>query len=100
MKSILLLITILFTMPALAMAYKTNPKIDELFRNANVRGTFIVFDLHASSYVVHNPSRVEKRYVPASTFKIPNSLIGLSVGAVRDVDELLPYGGNPQPIKM
>src|SRR5690606_38824824 len=32
-------------------------------------------------------------------FKIPNTLIGLSVGAVSSVDEVLPYGGKPQPFK-
>lgn len=37
------------------------------------------------------------RFLPASTFKIPNSLIELSVGAVRSVDEVLPYKGPSQP---
>lgn len=30
---------------------------------------------------------------------IPNTLIGLSVGAVKSVDDVLPYGGRPQPFK-
>ena len=40
-----------------------------------------------------------KTLQPASTFKIANSLIGLDVGAVKNVDEVLPYGGKPQRIK-
>src|SRR5690606_10185028 len=38
-------------------------------------------------------------FVPASTFKIPNTLIGLATGAVKSVDEIFPYGGQPQPFK-
>jgi beta-lactamase class D len=37
--------------------------------------------------------------VPASTFKIANSLIALETGAVANEDEVVPYGGGPQPIK-
>ena len=45
---------------------------------------------------VWNETRAKKRFIPASTFKIANSLIGLDTGAVKDVDEVLPYGGKPQ----
>ena len=31
--------------------------------------------------------------------KVANSLIGLSTGAVRSADEVLPYGGKPQRFK-
>jgi beta-lactamase class D len=46
----------------------------------------------------HDAVRAAKRFIPASTFKIPNSLISLETGAVKSVDEVLPYGGKPQPI--
>ncbi len=45
----------------------------------------------------HDHERAPKRFVPASTFKVPNTLIDLSVGAVSGVDEVLPDGGEPQP---
>jgi beta-lactamase class D len=45
----------------------------------------------------HNRSRAEQRVSPASTFKIPNSLIGLSLGAVGSVDEVIPYRGDAIP---
>jgi beta-lactamase class D len=99
MKYYLILIAFVSSTPALAHSYQTNNKIDALFENAKVQGTFIVFNLRESTYIAHNPSRAEIRYVPASTFKIPNSLIGLTVKAVQNIDEPLPYGGEPQPIK-
>lgn len=57
----------------------------------------MLYDVDAGRFVGYNQSRSKVRFVPASTFKIPNSLIGLSVGAVKSVDDVLPYGGDPQP---
>jgi beta-lactamase class D len=72
-------------------------KVSKLFTSAEVTGTFVLFDAVCDTYIGHNKSRAEKRFVPASTFKIPNSLIGLSVGAVKSVDEVLPYKSNAPP---
>jgi beta-lactamase class D len=47
----------------------------------------------------YNEERASTRFVPASTFKIANTLIGLAAGAVKDVDEILEYGAQPQPVK-
>jgi beta-lactamase class D len=46
---------------------------------------------------VANLERAQTRFVPASTYKIPHTLIALETGAVADVDEVVPYGGQPQP---
>lgn len=65
-------------------------------------GTFVLLDREADTLLVWNEARARKRFTrftPASTFKIANSLIGLDAGAVKDVDEVLPYGGKPQPFK-
>lgn len=77
--------------------WEESPKVSELFASAEISGTFVLFDVNADTYIGHNKSRAEKRFVPASTFKIPNSLIGLSVGAVKSVDEVLPYRSNAPP---
>ncbi len=90
-------IFILFTLQAQAGDWKEGPEVVELFKSAGVNGTFVLYDVRARSYTGHNKDRAETRFVPASTFKIPNSLIGLSVGAVKSVDDVLPYKGHPQP---
>ena len=41
------------------------------------KGTFVLYDSKNNRYVRHNESRCRRRFTPASTFKIPNSLIGL-----------------------
>ncbi len=74
------------------------PELGQHFESEKVTGTFVLFDVQKDTMTVFNRPRAEERFVPASTFKIVNSLIGLKVGAVRDVDEVLPYGGKRQPI--
>jgi beta-lactamase class D len=58
----------------------------------------ILLDVAGDKLVVVNRARAEKRTVPASTFKVVNSLIALETGAVRDENEILPYGGKKEPI--
>lgn len=78
-----------------AIVWRDDAKIAELFERAGVTGTFVVHDVAANVYTGHDRQRASVRYVPASTYKIPNSLIGLASGAVSSVDEVLPYGGGP-----
>lgn len=79
--------------------WKESSEVGEIFKRAGLTGTFVLYDITAGTFAGHNQARAKVRFVPASTFKIPNSLIGLSVGAVKSVDEILPYGGGPQFIK-
>ena len=80
-----------------APVWQENNQIRELFKSENVSGTFVLYDAGADIYTGCNRTRAETRYVPASTFKIPNSLIGLATGAVKNVDDILPYRGDPHP---
>lgn len=95
MRSYLALLLLSLSTLAQAAEWRESPRLTELFQREGVRGTFVVHDVAADIYTVHDRKRALVRYVPASTFKIPNSLIGLSVGAVASVDEVLPYGGKP-----
>ena len=98
-----LFITLIAALPltsiSLARTMKEAPELGKIFEAQGVTGTFVLFDVEADTMQVWNVARAKKRFVPASTFKIPNSLIGLETGAVKDVDEVLPYGGKPQRLK-
>lgn len=64
------------------------------FAAAGTVGTLLIYDLRQDRTLVHNPDRARARFTPASTFKIPNSLIGLETGAVRDADsEIFKWDG-------
>ncbi|MGC4014580.1 MAG: class D beta-lactamase [Luteolibacter sp.] len=69
------------------------------FQKQNLTGTFVFGDPATGPVKVWNAARARKREIPASTFKIANTLIGLENGAVKNVDEVLPYGGKPQWMK-
>jgi metallo-beta-lactamase class B len=79
--------------PPQAAQWKENPHLEQVFAQHGVTGTFVMHDASNDVYTVHDRQRAETRFIPASTFKIPNSLIGLSTGAVASVDAILPYGG-------
>lgn len=57
-------------------------KLAAVFENNNVVGTIVVESLLGDRTFIHNPERASKEYSPASTFKIPNSLIALGLGVV------------------
>jgi len=87
---------IVFGQVSYAQAWEERPELGDLFRKAEVQGTFVLYDLNADKFVGYDHSRANTRFTPASTFKIANTLIGLSTGSVASVDEVLPYGGEPQ----
>ena len=99
MKPLLAAVIFSIGLSGCSSSWKKSTEIEGLFRDAEVTGTFVLLDAATDSFSGYNQSRAKTRFVPASTFKIPNSLIGLSVGAVESVDEVLPYGGQPQVIK-
>ncbi len=53
-----------------------------IFDQYNLDGTIILLDPGKGTYFGYNPARWDSGYLPASTFKIPNSLIGLETGVI------------------
>lgn len=99
MRHLFVIALLLFTNTGHAVEWQDSPDVAKLFNQAGIRGTFVLYDADEDRFIGHDQARAETRYVPASTFKIANSLIGLAAGAVNNVDEALPYGGKPQPFK-
>lgn len=98
-KPLTLIAVGLLALPSSAAAapWRDEPAVTALFRQAGVEGTFVLLDETRGELRGHNRMRAEQRFVPASSFKIANALIGLSLGAVRSVDELIPYTGDANP---
>lgn len=99
LRYILSTAALLCSVPASAVETVERPELAQHFASAGVEGTFILLDAAAGRMSVHNPARAEQRFVPASTFKILNSLIALETGVVKDENDVLPYGGKPQRFK-
>jgi beta-lactamase class D len=69
------------------------------FLQRGITGTFVRLDLTTDRVTLVTPSRAQKRFVPASTFKIANSLIAIETGAVEGPDEIIPWDGKPAMMK-
>jgi beta-lactamase class D len=63
------------------------------FRALGAEGAFVLHDLGANRIVVHGPERARQGFLPASTFKILNSLIALETGVLRDEHEIISWDG-------
>ncbi|WP_394350501.1 class D beta-lactamase [Nocardiopsis quinghaiensis] len=80
------------------VATEEREDLEAVFSEEGVEGTFVLYDVRERTAAVVRPEEARERAVPASTFKLANTLIGLQTGAVGDVDEVLPYGGGSQPV--
>ena len=74
-------------------AARDRPELLDVFRRHGASGTFVLVDAASGETILADAPRAGRRFVPASTFKVANSLIAFETGAVRDADEVLPYGG-------
>lgn len=62
-------------------------RIDLTQHFAGSTGSFVLLDGQTGAYRVHGVDAAATRHLPASTFKIPNTLIALETGVVADIDE-------------
>ena len=67
--------------PLSARTHQEVPELAKIFQMQDVEGTFVLFDIETDTMRVSDEARARKRFTPASTLKIANSLIGLDVGA-------------------
>lgn len=63
------------------------------FREAGVEGTLVVRELRSGRWLASDTLRARRRMLPASTFKIPNSLVALETGVLADEEQELPWDG-------
>jgi beta-lactamase class D len=54
-------------------------------------GAFVLYDLQNHRYLRYNAARCRQRFSPFSTFKIPNSLIGLETQVITDADHVIHF---------
>ncbi len=62
------------------------------------QGAFVLFDQQKRQYCRYNPVQCAERFSPASTFKIPNSLVGLETGVIRDQHFVISWDSVKRPI--
>ncbi len=71
--------------------------LKKYFDENHVTGTFGLYDNGQGQFTIYNLSRFkDSAYLPASTFKIVNSLIGIETGTITNEKMVIPWDGIPR----
>jgi beta-lactamase class D len=71
---------------------KEDDSLEKYFRENKVDGTFGLYDNGSGDFTIYNIPRFrDSAYLPASTFKIVNSLVGIETGRVKDSATVIPW---------
>jgi beta-lactamase class D len=68
--------------------------LEKYFKENKVDGTFALFNNNSGQFTIYNLSRYKDSFfLPASTFKIVNSLIGLQTGVISNENMVIKWDG-------
>ncbi len=68
-------------------------QFQDILDQHQMKGTILVFDVQQDRYFSNDFEWASQGFLPASTFKIPNTLIALETGVVNDANTVLPWDG-------
>jgi beta-lactamase class D len=91
------LLLLFASLGATAAETVARPDWQRHFDARGLRGTFVLFEPALDRFSIVNEARAKQRFLPASTFKIANALIGLEVGSITDENEVFHWDGKPKP---
>ena len=73
---------------------KEDNNLQQFFENEKLKGTFGMFNNGNGQFTIYNLRRFkDSAYLPASTFKIVNALVGIQTGRVKDDSTIIPWDG-------
>lgn len=70
---------------------KIRKDFEKYYHSFDVEGCFMLYNRKENSYLVYRPDLAGKGFLPASTFKICNSMIGLETGVISDENFVIPW---------
>ncbi len=77
----------------------TDDSLEKYFKENGATGTFALFNNSTGRFTIYNLDRYrDSAYMPASTFKIVNSLIGLQTGKIVNERMVIPWDGVVRPV--
>jgi len=69
-------------------------ELQTILDSSKVNGVILIFDFQQKKYYSNNFLKAKESVLPASTFKIPNSIIGLEIGILRDEQTVFKWNEN------
>lgn len=85
-------------LPSAAADLVEQPQWRRHFDAKGVPGTFVLFEPTGERHRVVDFARARQGFLPQSTFKVANALIGLEVGSLNDELEVFRWDGRPKPV--
>lgn len=67
------------------------PKLARFFDAEKLTGSFLLYDLKKNAYTAYRFDRCQRGFLPASTFKIANTLVGLETGILQDENTIMKW---------
>ncbi len=89
--NIILILCLMFLTSGIASAKDSD--LAKLFSEHSLKGTILISSLDGKTEYLYNKERAGKKFLPASTFKIPNTLIALDEDAIADEKEIIKWDG-------
>ena len=86
-------LAIIFVCAAPQAAGTNEAFITKLFTEHRSTGTLVIKSQRSDRVWLHDQVRAKRRYIRASTFKIPNTLIALDVGVAHSADQVFKWDG-------
>ncbi len=79
--------------------YEELPQFKTLVDQANVKGSILIFKAETNTYFSNNFHWAKSGFLPASTFKIPNSIIALETNVLKTDTSIIKWDGKPKRFK-
>jgi beta-lactamase class D len=73
--------------------YKNIVGLQSLIDSTNGKGSVLIYSPTKSSYYSNNFEWAEKSFLPASTFKIPNSIVAMELGIIKNDSSMFYWNG-------
>lgn len=70
------------------------PNLQQPFKECGINGSITLYDYQTKKWTFSNQVDAVKATLPASTFKVVNTLIALETGVIKDENELVKWHGN------
>lgn len=81
---------------------QSNPEeieADKYFKACGVEESVIIYNLRKKQWFTSDNESINQKSLPASTFKIPNTLIALESGAIKSIDDIIKWPGYTDTVR-
>lgn len=75
------------------------PEFGTILDSLKVQGAVLIYDIKKNTYYSNDFSWAKTGFIPASTFKIPNSIIALETGVVANDSTIFKWNGEKRSFK-